>query len=185
MWEKLAGLTAAAAGLGLTLAPMSVRAAILASLVVWAVTAVLLVEKGRRARIILTEHEITVKGLLRQRRRSRAHAAGVVRATIVVPQASAEVLFILDAHGNALIKVDGDGFEAGGLDRFVDALGLPCSGPDHALSWTRFGRMYPGLVPWDKRHSTLLAILLVSALTLLIVAVITFLSFTGNLPDAP
>ncbi|WP_412518662.1 hypothetical protein K8Z49_11400 [Actinomadura madurae] len=102
-----------------------------------------------------------------------------------MPQASAEVLFILDAHGNALIKVDGDGFETGDLDRFVDALGLPCSGPDHALSWAKFGRMYPGPVPWDKRHSTLLAILLVSVFTLLLVAAITFLSSTGNLPEAP
>jgi hypothetical protein len=169
VWQKLIAATVGAVALGVSIAPVSVQAAVRLSPAMWAVVIVVLVGNGLRSRIILTEHEIIVKGMLVRRRRSRAHAARVVRAVILTPQSSGEALFVLDARGTLLIMVYGEGFTTGDLDRLVDALGLPCSRPDHALTVSELGRMPPGLVPWSWRHGTLLG----CAISFVVLAAIT------------
>ncbi|ACZ88577.1 hypothetical protein [Streptosporangium roseum] len=106
-----------------------------------------------RARIVLTAHEIVLRGIFFQQRRSRSHAAEVVRATLVAPRASpGDTLFVLDAQRNLLIRVPGSGYAREDIDRLVSALGVPCSGPDHAVDANELAKTYPGLVPWVERH---------------------------------
>jgi hypothetical protein len=105
------------------------------------------------ARIILTAHEIVVRGLFIRQRRSRSLIAEVVRATIVAPRgAPGESLFVLDAHRNLLIRVSGSNYTREDLDRLVNALGVPCSGPKSSVDANKFAETYPGLVSWAERH---------------------------------
>ncbi|MDF5757348.1 hypothetical protein [Spongiactinospora sp. TRM90649] len=106
-----------------------------------------------RARIVLTTHEIVLRGIFFERRRSRSDAAEVVRATLTAPRGSpGETLFVLDAHRDPLIRLPVGGYARKDVDRLVSALGLPCGGPDHAVDANELARTYPGLVSWTELH---------------------------------
>jgi hypothetical protein len=38
------------------------------------------------------------------------------------------------------------------LTRLVDALGVPCGGPEGPVDAKEFAKTYPGLVSWAERH---------------------------------
>ncbi|GII57928.1 hypothetical protein Pth03_63170 [Planotetraspora thailandica] len=120
--------------------------ALFAVLIILAITALV------RGQIILTSQEIVIRGLVTQRR-SRSRVAEVVRAAIVVPQTGAtDSLFLLDAHRNLVIRVSGTTYTRRQLDQLVDALGVPCSGPDRPVNANQLAKTYPGLVSWVERH---------------------------------
>ncbi|PDP85529.1 hypothetical protein CQJ94_22425 [Glycomyces fuscus] len=124
-----------------------------------------------RARIVLTAHEIILKGAFLQRRRSRSRAVWTIRATVVQPRGGpCDTLFLLDAHGGVLVRVYGASYTAEDMDRLVNALGLPCSGPEGRVTPGELHRFRPGLVPWFERHAYLLGMAFAVAVTLAIVA---------------
>lgn len=106
-----------------------------------------------RSGIVLTRDEIVVRGAFGQRRRSRALAAGVVRATVIPERgAPCDTLFVLDARGGPLIRLYCDNYAPEDVERLLGALGLPVQGPDHAVRPDELARTYPGLVSWVERH---------------------------------
>ncbi|MER5423503.1 hypothetical protein [Streptosporangium roseum] len=130
-----------------------------------------------RARIVLTAHEIVLRGIFFQQRRSRSRAAEVVRATLVAPRVSpGDTLFVLDAQRNLLIRVPGSGYAREDIDRLVNALGVPCSGPDHAVDANELAKTYPGLVSWVERHPYRIAfavagVVVAAVMTLVLVSI--------------
>lgn len=105
------------------------------------------------SRITVTAQELVVRGLFTRRRRSRSHIAQVVRATITAPRGtSSESLFVLDAQRNLLVRVSSTPYTREDLDRLVDALGVPCSGPGDPVKAKEFDETYPGLVSLAERH---------------------------------
>ncbi|MFD6950218.1 MULTISPECIES: hypothetical protein [unclassified Nocardiopsis] len=101
----------------------------------WVVLFSLVAAHVHRAGIILTAHEIVLKGAFFRRRRSRARAVWTVRASVVQPrQGPCDTLFVLDAHGGVLVRVYGAHYTAEDMDRLVHALGLPCSGPEEPVT---------------------------------------------------
>lgn len=106
-----------------------------------------------RSRIVLTTDEIVLGGIFSQQRRPRAQAAEVVRAALLAPRGSpGDTLFVLDARGKLLIRLPCGGYARSDVDRLVSALGLPCSGPGHAVDANELDRTYPGLVSRAERH---------------------------------
>nr|WP_237683610.1 hypothetical protein [Nocardiopsis sinuspersici] len=133
-----------------------------------------------RARIILTAHEIILKGALFQRRRSRARAVWTIRATLVHSGGDPhDDLFVLDAHGGVLLRVYGANYTTEDMDRLVNALGLPCSGPEGRVTGKQLEEYRPGLVSWVEQHPFLFAaafcvvLLLAIAVAVLIGVVVT------------
>ncbi|GGQ24089.1 hypothetical protein GCM10010187_45770 [Actinomadura coerulea] len=105
------------------------------------------------SRITLTAHEIVVQGLFGRKRRPRSHVAEAVRASIIAPRGGAgESLFLLDAQRALFFRVQGGLYERDDLTRLVDALGVPCGGPDGPVSAKKFAETYPGLVSWVEQH---------------------------------
>ncbi|MDA0564044.1 hypothetical protein LG943_06845 [Streptomonospora sp. S1-112] len=130
-----------------------------------------------RSSIVLTPHEIVVTGLGRPRRRPRAQAAHVLRATLVAPRGGPyHNLFVLDAYGRLLIRLHGTHYTYTDLDRLVRAMGLPVGGPDRPVTAGVFARMYPGILPWAERHPWAVAFTAGGAVVLLILA--AFISVT-------
>jgi hypothetical protein len=119
----------------------------------FAVLIVLVIGALLRSRIVLTAHEIVVRGLFTRKHRSRSRVAEVVRATLVGPRGERrESLFLLDAHRNLVIRMSDTGYARKDLDRLVNALDVPCSGPNGSVTANEFGRTYPGLVSGVERH---------------------------------
>lgn len=145
----------------------------------FAALAILMIAALLSARIVLTPHEIVVRGLFSRQRRPRSRLAEVVRATITAPRGAAgESLFLLDAHRNLLLRVSGAGYRREDLDRLVNALGVPCGGPDGSIDAKAFAETYPGLVSWAERHPyrtafTIAGVLCAVAMALLIVSITT------------
>lgn len=131
------------------------------------------------ARIILAPDELIVRGPLFRQRRSRSRVAEVVRATIFVPRGAAgESLFLLDAHGDLLIRVSGAGYKTEDLDRLVKALGVPCSGPTSSVTGKQFAETYPGLISLTERHPYRIAfavagVICATAMALILVSLAT------------
>lgn len=111
-----------------------------------------------RARITVTAHELVVQDLISVKVQPRSHVAEVVRASITAPRGGAgESLFVLDAQRQLLVRVHGGLYGHEDLGRLVDALGVPCSGPDGPVSPKKFAEAYPGLLSWVERHPYRLA----------------------------
>lgn len=122
-----------------------------------------------RSSVVLTPHEIVVTGLGRPRRRARARAAVVVRATLIAPRGGPHHnLFVLDAFGRVLIRVYGMHYAPRDLDRLVHALGLPVSGPDRPVTAKELARRYPGILSWAEQHPYVLGGALAGAVVLLL-----------------
>ncbi|WP_159945027.1 MULTISPECIES: hypothetical protein [unclassified Nocardiopsis] len=142
--------------------------AALAAAAGWAVLLSLAIAHLYRARIILTAYEIVLRGAFFQRRRPRARAVWTIRATVVQPQGhSCDTLFVLDAHGGVLVRLHGTNYGTEDLDRFVDALGLPCSGPDGPVTPKQLHAFRPGLTSWVERHPYLLGFAITGVLVLI------------------
>lgn len=155
------------AGIGFRVGPE----AAVATGIAWAVLVALVTAHLHRARIVLTAHEIVLKGAVFQRRRSRADAVWTIRATVVQARGGpCDTLFVLDAHGGVLIRVYGANYATEDLDRLVNALGLPCSGPERPVTPRELQRYRPGLVTWFEQHAYLLGMAFAVVLTLAIVA---------------
>lgn len=119
----------------------------------FAVLIILAIASLVRARIILTAHEIVVRGLFIWQHRPRSRVAEVVRATLVVPRGGRrENLFVLDAQRDLLIRLPGTNYAREDLDRLVNALGVPCGGPTGPVTAHEFAKTYPGLVSRAERH---------------------------------
>ncbi|TDQ47253.1 hypothetical protein [Actinorugispora endophytica] len=125
------------------------------------------------ARVTLTPDEIAVRGLFSNQRRSRPRVAQVVRATITAPRgASGESLFLLDEHRGLVIRVNGAPYTREDLDRLVDALGVPCEGPDRPVDARQFARAYPDLVSRAEQHPYRIAFAAIAIVCVTIVAVL-------------
>lgn len=132
-----------------------------------------------RSRITVNPHEIVTRGLVFRRRRPRSRAVAAVRATILGARGTAsDSLFLLDAHHGVLLRMRTPTYARDDLDRLVSVLGVPCTGPDRAVSVNEFGKEYPDLVPWVVRHPNLLglAILGVVCVVALVAALVTTVS---------
>lgn len=105
-----------------------------------------------RSRIRVTASEISARGLWFHRRRDRAQAASVLRASVVYPGAVAETIVIVDAGGRALLTINCAPYSAADLDRLIDHLGLPAGGPDGPVTLPQLGREQTGSVSWIGRH---------------------------------
>jgi hypothetical protein len=124
----------------------------------------------RRSRIVVTPTEISARGLTFHRRRDRALAASVIRATVVQPGAVSETVVVLDAAGQALLSINGALYAPADLDRLIHRLGLPTGGPDRPVTLTQLARERPGSVGWVGRHPV--AFTLLCALGFAVVAVV-------------
>lgn len=126
--------------------PALITGIALAALVIVAVAAQL-----GRSRIVVAPTEIVVRGLFRRRRRDRADAA-VVQATLLRPAAAARTVFLLDAGGRVVLRIDGTLYAPDDLDHLVENLGLPSGGPDDPVAAARLARAQPGAAGWIERH---------------------------------
>ncbi len=123
----------------------------------------------RRARIVVTPSQITVRGLVTHKRADRDQAASIVRAVIVAPRAPMnDTIFVLDRDEKLLLRIHGVDYPTADLDRLVEVLGLPATTADRPVTATEVARRYPGLVPWIQRHPVMFAL----AATLVIVVVV-------------
>ncbi|WP_053202331.1 hypothetical protein [Jiangella muralis] len=104
------------------------------------------------SRIVAAPGEITVRGLFGQRRHDRADAASVVLATLLRPGAAARTVFLLDAQGRVLMRINGALYAQDDLDRLVEHLELPIGGPDDPVTGARLARAQPGAAGWIERH---------------------------------
>ncbi|MEV0661380.1 hypothetical protein ACIBI3_06670 [Actinomadura luteofluorescens] len=105
------------------------------------------------ARITLTAEELVVQGLFFRKRLPRSRIAEVVRASITAPRGGAGMnLFVLDAQRALLVRVQGSLYAREDLARLVDALAVPCSGPEGPVNAKEFAKTYPGLVSWVEQH---------------------------------
>jgi hypothetical protein len=123
-----------------------------------------------RSRIVVTPAEISARGLTFHRRRDRALAASVIRATVVQPGAVSETIVVLDAGEHALLSINGALYAPADLDRLVDHLGLPTGGPDGPVTTAQLARERPGTVGWIGRHPV--AFTLLCALGFAVAAVV-------------
>ncbi len=168
-WTRLAvgavGAVAVTAGLAFRVG----TEAALVSAAVWCVLIPVLIAHVYRARIVLTAHEIVLKGAVLQQRRSRARAARTVRAAVVQPRGGpSDTLFVLDAHGGVLVRVHGALYTTGDMDRLVSALGVPSGGPEGPVTPKELQRFQPGLTTWVERHPYLLGSAILGALLLVV-----------------
>ncbi|GAA1691320.1 hypothetical protein GCM10009745_40790 [Kribbella yunnanensis] len=106
----------------------------------------------RVSRIVVTPTEISARGLTFHRRRDRALAASVIRATVVQPGATSETIVILDPGGHALLSLNGALYSDADRGRLIGYLGLPTSGPAQPVSFVQLSREVPGSVGWAGRH---------------------------------
>jgi hypothetical protein len=83
-----------------------------------------------RSHIVVTPGEISARGLTFHRRRDRALATSVIRATLVQPGAVSETIIVLDAGG-----------------------------PDGPVTTAQLARERPGTVGWIGRHPVALTLL--------------------------
>ncbi|WP_432947041.1 hypothetical protein ACQPXM_09865 [Kribbella sp. CA-253562] len=105
-----------------------------------------------RSRVVVTPAEISARGLTFHRRRDRALAASVIRATVVQPGAVSETVVVLDAAGHALLTINGALYAPADLDRLIHHLGLPTGGPARPVTLTQLALERPGTVGWVGRH---------------------------------
>lgn len=106
----------------------------------------------RRSQIVVTPTEISARGLTFHRRRDRALAASVIRATVVQPGAVSETIVIVDAGGGALLSINGALYSPADRDRLIGYLGLPIRVPGQPVTFAQLGREQPGSVSWAGRH---------------------------------
>ncbi|TYC18336.1 hypothetical protein [Actinomadura syzygii] len=119
----------------------------------WAVLIILGTAVLLTSRITLTSHEIVVRGLFVRQRRPRSHITRAMRATIHMPNGGAgESLFLLDAHGKLLTRVNVAYYKRENVDRLVETLDVPSSGPTYFASGKEFDKTHPGLLSWAERH---------------------------------
>ncbi len=123
-----------------------------------------------RSRIVVTPADISARGLTFHRRRDRALAASVIRATVVQPGAVSETIVVLDAREQALLSINGALYAPADLDRLVNHLGLPTGGPNGPVTTAQLARERPGTVSWAGRHPV--AFPLLCALAFAITAVL-------------
>ncbi|TMR06257.1 hypothetical protein ETD83_05150 [Actinomadura soli] len=83
-----------------------------------------------------------------------------------------ESLFLLDAHGKLLIRVGVDYYKREEVDRLVQMLDVPCSGPDYFGSAKEFTKTYPGLVSWIERHPYRIAFAIASVVLAVTIAMV-------------
>jgi hypothetical protein len=112
-----------------------------------------------RSRIVVTPADISARGLTFHRRRDRALAASVIRATVIQPGAVSETIVVLDAGEQALLTINGALYAPADLDRLVHHLGLPTGRPDRPVTMAQLGRERPGTVGWIGRHPIATALL--------------------------
>lgn len=113
----------------------------------------------RRSQIVVTPTEISARGLTFHRRRDRALAASVIRATVVQPGAVSETIVILDAAGHTLLSINGALYSPADRDRLIGYLGLPTSAPGRPVTLVQLGREQPGTVGWAGRHPVAITLL--------------------------
>ncbi|TDB84816.1 hypothetical protein E1264_23405 [Actinomadura sp. KC216] len=104
------------------------------------------------SRITLTSDEIVVRGPFTRQRRPRSRIAKAARATIHVPRGANNSLILLDADGRLLVRMSVDHYNREDIDRLVQMLDVPCSGPDAFRNAKEFERTYPGTLSWVERH---------------------------------
>ncbi|RZT17179.1 hypothetical protein EV649_4716 [Kribbella sp. VKM Ac-2569] len=124
----------------------------------------------RRSRIVVTPVDISARGLTFHRRRDRALAASLIRATVVQPGAVSETIVVLDGGGHALLSINGALYAPADLDRLVNHLGLPTGRPDGLVTMAQLARERPGTVGWIGRN--LIAFTLLCALGFAVAAVV-------------
>ncbi|RJL35385.1 hypothetical protein [Bailinhaonella thermotolerans] len=130
-----------------------------------------------RSRVVLTSHEIILRGPISERRRPRARAARAVRATLTGPKGGpGDTLFILDAHHNVLLRVSASMYGREQIDHLVAALGVPCSGPAHPVTAAELSKTYPGLFRWPERHPYLLGFAIAATVLILILAFLALIA---------
>lgn len=123
-----------------------------------------------RSRIVVTPAEISARGLTFHRRRDRALARSVLRATVVQAGAVSETIVVLDGGGQVLLNINGALYERTDLDRLINHLGLPTDRPGQSVTLTQLAQQQPGAVSWAGRH--LAAFTLLCALGFAVIAVV-------------
>lgn len=128
------------------------RPALITGLALAALTIVVAAAHLWRSRIVADPAAISVRRLFGHRRLDRAEAASVVLATLLRPGAAARTVFLLDAQGGVLARINGALYDPADLDRLVEHLGLPLGGPDDPVTGARLARAQPGAAGWVERH---------------------------------
>ncbi|WP_125934537.1 hypothetical protein [Streptomyces sp. WAC 06738] len=149
MWLFILG--GGTAGVGFAMGGPAVA---LIALAVPAVAALLGWGSLRSNRIVVTPHEIAVLGLFVRRRGQRVRAASVVRADVIQQRGGLifDTVFVLDAAGAVVIRINANNYEPADIDLLVRSLGLPWNGPDAPVTAPQLSSVYPGMVPWYEAH---------------------------------
>ncbi|MFF0523304.1 hypothetical protein ACFYTC_31760 [Actinomadura nitritigenes] len=79
---------------------------------------------------------------------------------------------MLDARDKVLLRIYGSGYRTRDLDRLVDALGLPESGPIDPVTAPELENEYPGLVSWAVKNQYEVGITSAGAVLVALAAVV-------------
>lgn len=177
--KRLVGLLAVAAVASVAVAAVGVSEGdVVGAAVVLAIPVVgVLLAWGslRNSRIVVTPHEIAVLGLAFRRRVPRTGGVSVVRARVLQVRGPAlDTVYVLDASGRVVIRINGLNYASAEIDRLVRFLGLPSSGPDAPVTAPQLAGMYPSVVSWHEAHPAKVG-LLGTVVVAVIVVVITLL----------
>lgn len=115
-----------------------------------------------RLRVTVTQEHLSMTGVLRTRCHPRARAAQVVRARLVKKGRPYPVLFVLDAHGRVLLRVNGQNVGAYvpyDLDRLAHQLALPQTSLPGPLTGHQLAAAHPHLATATERRPVVTALL--------------------------
>jgi hypothetical protein len=100
----------------------------------------------RASRIMVTRHELIVRGLFTRRRRPRAQAAGVIRAHFMAVNGRVfPTVFVVDRVGKLVIRINVREYDHSGIDHLVSFLGLPHRDAG-LVTGPQLATIYPGLI---------------------------------------
>ncbi|WP_165953770.1 hypothetical protein [Streptomyces sp. 8K308] len=145
--------------------------ALLVTVAVETVLGVLLWVRVSRVRLVVTERQIEHVGVLRRRVRPRSDATHVVRATLVPPRGLPfPAVFVLDAGGAVIVRLNDGTYTRRDMDRLTDHLGLSWVGPDGPVSARRLAETHPGIVPFFEARPMVTGFMTAAALVLVLMA---------------
>ncbi|RKN04535.1 hypothetical protein D7319_28290 [Streptomyces radicis] len=153
--------------------------ALLVTAVVAAAVCALLWVRVSRVRVVVSERCVESFGVFRSRVHARAEAARVVRARLVPARGLPfPAVFVLNAGGGVVVRLNGGTYAREDLDRLADHLGLPVSGPAAPVTARQLAVTHPGIVPFFEARPLLTGFVAAAVVVpvILVVALIAALS---------
>lgn len=113
----------------------------------------------RRARVVITPAAITRVGVLGIRRaRPRADVSAVLSAPILGTSGGVHTIFVLDANGRPIVRMNERIWALDDMKRVVRALDVRPIGPGKAVRPQVLAAEYPHVLRWYEQHPAILRV---------------------------